>query len=131
MSLLLDSESEVLEFRSNLGNDTDALEIGELEREVAQRLERLLGNLRSTQTQGRPVSGSLRLALSQPQEIPLQSGAQTTIHSTGTEGHHYVCKRRERDRGRQDRGKHLLAKWPRGKRPDKVRLLLEGLYSIL
>ena len=39
-------------------------------------------------------------------------------------------KRRERDRERQDRDKQLLAKWPRGKGPDKVRLLLEGLYSI-
>lgn len=34
------------------------------------------------------MSGSLRLALSQIQEIPLQSGTQASVHST--EGHRYV-----------------------------------------
>lgn len=54
---------------------------------------------------------ALGVALSQPQEIPLQISTQATTHPT--ECRPCVCKQL-RNRQCQDWDKHLLAKWSRG-----------------
>ena len=111
----------------------DALGIEELEREVAQLLQRIPANL---EIDSDP----------EPNDEQQPGTFATPGNSTGTSkwytGNYPLyqrpptcvqadLKRRGRDsRERQDRDKHLLAMWPRGKGPDKVRLLLEGLYLI-
>ena len=92
LSLLLAvtvARSEV-EFHSNSDHDSDALGIEELEREIAQQLERIPANLEIDSDPEPMMSSSL--VLSQPQEIPLaiQSGTQPTIRST--KGHQHVRK---------------------------------------
>jgi hypothetical protein len=116
---------------SMLDDNDDTLGIEELEREVAQLLEShgmalevdseldpepLEHNeLRATRENSDSTSKWYTDSYPRSRRLPLCVQAD--------------YKRREKDRARQDRDKHLLAKWPRGKGPDKVRLLIEGLYS--
>ena len=53
------------------------------------------------------------------------------IHPTEVHRYAYTQEgpRRREDRGRQDRGKRLLAEWLRGKGPDKMRLLLDNTLA--
>ena len=104
-------------------------------KEVARLLERILDNLEigwGPEKYDEHCSPPRPALAAWYFQILLLRGAQANIHST--EGQRHVCKLTSsegRETGCQNRDKHLLAKWPRGKGQDKVRLLLEGLYSIL
>ena len=124
----INPEPEV-ELRPDPGDD------GDLEREVAQLLERMLANLEIDSGPGAAES----IANDERQPVALVPSENSTptwctsnrpLHRRPLLYAQADLERRERDKGRQDRDKHLLSKWPRGKGPDRLRLLLEGLYLI-
>ena len=100
-----------VEFDSDSDDGSGALKTGGLEREVAQLLERISGDLGSAQTQRQTMRGSLN-----PRNPT--SGRYTSNYPLRQRPP--LCAQVELNCKERDRGRHLLAGWPQGIGPDRA-----------